>query len=540
MSTLEKTANMSYNSIARENLLSSLTKAVVLLRSRLRLLLIGIISEFLYFFYLLYNFPLMRYFQKRIFIENITKFSRVSFFTFLIAFSILFILFGLAWWEAHKFRDQATLWIILGFGGIFALTTIFVYPLTSPDIFTYIVRSLVMMQYHTNPITTPPVQFAKDPLMHMAGANITLSSPYGPLCVFIQALPVVIAGRNLLASLLLTKIMFSTTFIASAFFVYKILSQIAPRFALSGTLALAWNPFTLFEYSVNSHNDIAMMFFVILAVFALLKERPVWAMTLITASALIKFASIVLIPLFFIYSFSHQSTLQKRILYIIDASIISLALIINSFAPFWIGPQTFGRFFEQIKNQRYSFSAFLYYSSSGSISSNQANMIGWTFFGACFLYSLWLSSKDFSSLLKGCCITMFAFLGLSATYNQVWYLIWPFALAVLVPQTWIGLATIFPLYVATVEQPIDGYIVGWGVHRSFTVATVNIIVYLAIFFPPVLFLSVSRFRQIFLQLTSCSYSDIKTGFFLSRMRPVAVRHQQESIKAILPQSTKYQ
>ncbi len=501
--------------VTREWVRSSPTKLAIVLRSRLWLLLVGIISELLYFFYLLHDFPLTRYFGQRTFIEIITRYSRSSFLTFLIAFSILFVLFGLAWWQVRIFQDRATLWIILGFGGIFALTTIFVYPITSPDLFTYFVRSLVMIQYHINPIIIPPVQLNNDPLMQLAGANITLSSPYGPLGILLQALPIVITGRNILASLLLYKLLFSALLLATAFLVYKILSQIAPKFALAGALAVAWNPFVLFEYSINGHNDIVMMFFVVLAIFTLLKEHPVWALTLLTASALIKFASLVLIPLFLIYSLVHQPTLQKRILYTIDAGIISLSLIINCFAPFWAGPQTLNRFFKQIQGHRYSFSAFVYSISSGSTSFQLAELIGWVLFGICFVYALWLSSKDFSSLLKGCCLTMFALLLFSATYTQVWYLIWLFALAVLIPQRWIVLAAIVPLYAATLEQPFDGYIFGWGANRSFSVATVNIIVYLVIFSPPVLFLLASWVRKIVLQSRSPALKPMLLMFILN-------------------------
>jgi len=87
--------------------------------------------------------------------------------------------------------------------------------------------------------------------------------------------------------------------------------------------------------------------------------------------------------------------------------------------------------------------------SAGGISFKESQVIGWALFGICFLYALWLCTKDFSSLLKGCCLTMFAFLPLKChTYTQVWYLIWPFALAMLVPETWLLLAAILPLYAA--------------------------------------------------------------------------------------------
>src|SRR5262249_30986098 len=150
------------------------------------------------------------------------------------------------------------------------------------------------------------------------------------------------------------KFTFSTILIFEAFFIYKILSHIAPRFALSGALALAWNPFALLEYSANSHNDIVMMFFVILAAFVLIKKYHVWALTLITASALVKFASLPLIPLFFFYSFIHQPTWKKKLVYTLESTVASLLLLCATFIPFWAGSQTFQRFLNQTQGQLYS------------------------------------------------------------------------------------------------------------------------------------------------------------------------------------------
>ena len=288
-----------------------LRNLVMWVRSHLWLLLLGIISELMYFYYLLHNFPVTGYYYRLDTMGGIAGFTHTGFLIYLMAFSFLFILFGFAWWEARRFQDRSILWIILGFGGIFALTTIFVYPVIAIDLFNYIVQSLVLVQYHANPIVTPPAQFPKDPLMQLAGGYFNAPSPYGPLGQLIDSLPVAIGGRNILASLLLLKLMFSAMLITSAFFVYKILSLIAPKFALPGALALAWNPFALFEFSVNGHNDIAMMLFIILAVLALVKEHHVWALMLLTASALVKFSSLPLIPLFFIYSSIHQPTTQK-------------------------------------------------------------------------------------------------------------------------------------------------------------------------------------------------------------------------------------
>ncbi len=156
-----------------------LTKLVALLRSHRWLFLLGTISELIYFFYLLRGFPLTSYFQKLTDIGAITGYSHKGFLTFIIAFSFLFVVFGLAWWEAHRFQDRVTLWIILGFGGIFVLTTIFVYPVTAVDIFNYTIQSLIMVQHGANPMITPPTHFPQDPLMKLAGYWINTSSTFG-------------------------------------------------------------------------------------------------------------------------------------------------------------------------------------------------------------------------------------------------------------------------------------------------------------------------------------------------------------------------
>ena len=54
-----------------------------------------------------------------------------------------------------------------------------------------------------------------------------------------------------------------------------------------------------------------MMLFVLLAILALVYDRLVLAFALIVTSALVKFATLPLLPLFFIYGIAHQPTYAK-------------------------------------------------------------------------------------------------------------------------------------------------------------------------------------------------------------------------------------
>jgi len=182
-----------------------------------------------------------------------------------------------------------------------------------------------------------------------------------------------------------------------------------------------------------------------------------------------------------------------------------LSLLLATFKPFWEGSQTLQRFLNETQGQLYSFSMFLQDLSSQIISFKQATQAGWFIFGICFFYALCLSLTDISRMIKGCAITMFALLAFSATYIQPWYLIWPFVLAILIPRTEVSLAAILLLYAATLVELVHAYIFPWGAYNDPNAfAIVNSVAYFIIFFPPMLFLLVSRFRQIFSQSPSPS------------------------------------
>src|SRR6266702_5515453 len=216
--------------------LNALPRAYTFLSARLALVLIGVSCEAFYFLYFVRQFPLLRYYNQLTEIGILTDHSLNGFLTFSTVLTVLFVLFGLAWWRAHQLQDRGTLWLIFGFGAIFALTMVFVYPFTAIDVYTYIANSLVLVQYHQNLMIVPPSNFANDPLMRLAGGWIWLPAPYGPLGLLIDATPTFLVVRNLLANVILLKGFFSCLILLEAFLVYKILSHLMPRIAISGAL----------------------------------------------------------------------------------------------------------------------------------------------------------------------------------------------------------------------------------------------------------------------------------------------------------------
>src|SRR6266550_1562930 len=172
-------------------------KVLSFIRSRLLLIILGMGCEALYILYFVRIFPLLQYYPALHDITAMVGHTHTAFATYIVVFSILFAFFGFAWWETRYYNDRATLYLILGFGGLFALTMAFVYPITAIDVYDYIAESLVLVQYHANPITIPAATYAShDPFITSVGGWTYYGAPYGPLGLIIDAMPTQIVGRN--------------------------------------------------------------------------------------------------------------------------------------------------------------------------------------------------------------------------------------------------------------------------------------------------------------------------------------------------------
>ena len=113
-------------------------KALTFIRSRLLLIILGMSCEAFYILYFVHYFSLFRYYQDLHDITYMVGTTHAAISIFFMVFTTLFAFFGLAWWETRHFTDRATLYLILGFGGLFAFTMALVYPITAIDIYNYI------------------------------------------------------------------------------------------------------------------------------------------------------------------------------------------------------------------------------------------------------------------------------------------------------------------------------------------------------------------------------------------------------------------
>jgi hypothetical protein len=461
-------------------------RAAAFLSARGALLTVGAAMEAVYLLYFLRRFPLLaNYPGPYQDMGQMTGHSHTAFWGFIIAIALLFALLCFGWWEVRNAADRATLWLILGVGAVLAVTMVFVYPISALDIFAYVDYNLVLTQYHHNPLFTPPAAFPGDPLMALSDGWAPVPAPYGPFGILLTAIPTMLAGRNVLVTLILLKLLFSGMTLGSAFAVYRILMRVRPAQALSGALLVAWNPLILFETSANGHNDMAMVLVAMIGLMLLasgdLRAGPV----VILGSTLVKFATGLLLPLAVLYALSRYRTWEERARYCAVTGAAMLGLVVVAYAPFWAGPDTV---LNSIKFQNgrylYSFSTLAHNLVLSAVTLNLGALIGRLLFLPVYLYACWLAVRDLERLLLACYIAVFGFLALANTNFLFWYGVLPLTLAAAVPSLAVRFSAIVMGYAIELAAALNIFVWVWIGVTEDTFRPIDNISYLIIFVVP--------------------------------------------------------
>lgn len=305
-----------------------------------KILITGIVSEFLYLC-LLFIDPLRRYWGD----NSLTLTSNNLYF---LICGILLTLFYFYFKTSCFQFDPKSFRLALIFFGIFSLTNLFSYPLTSIDIFTYMHTSRVLSVHHQNPYIHNFNEYPTDTLApQIKNCWSDKPTPYAPLFTILSSILSFLGQSNLYLSLYLFKIFFIALNILSLFLVYKITHDYKISFLY------AWNPLLLFEFGINGHNDIVSIFLLLTALFFAQRKNLnnyLLAIIFIMLSALIKYVTAILLPIAFIFFFKNLEKKSEKIKFFIWSIIVSLLITVAFYLPFWTGTEIFSRLFSQASN----------------------------------------------------------------------------------------------------------------------------------------------------------------------------------------------
>jgi hypothetical protein len=303
--------------------------------------------------------------------------------------------------------------------------------------------------------------------------------------MLIDAIPAVVTG-GLLGNLLILKLLFSAMALGAAYTVYRIVDDVQPNYALGGALLVAWNPLILVEVSANGHNDVVMMLLALVACLAMVRQRLMLGPLFLVLSALVKYVTLLLLPLFLIYALRRQPTRRKQVTYVATTSLWSVAIAAVAYAPFWHGTATLKNL--TLQNERYADSLSIVLSHLlPAVTLDQAAFLGSLLFVPLFLAAVWLASGNVEDLFRGCFLATFGLLALATTNVKSWYAIWPVLLAATVPRFAERVTVVLLSCGRTLAVALPAYLLIWlGADKAGSQALSNSLSYVVTFVPATL------------------------------------------------------
>lgn len=168
---------------------------------------------------------------------------------------------------------------------------LFSYPaILSYDIFNYLATAKVTFFYVENPYLVMPVEFLNDTmLMYTRAAN--KYALYGPSWIILTSVPFFLSFGNILFQILLLKVLVAVFYIGTLFVLYRLTKN------YYSVVFFGLNPLVVIETFVSGHNDIVMVFFMLLGLYLLKEKRVASSFISLFVSIFIKFASVFLLPI---------------------------------------------------------------------------------------------------------------------------------------------------------------------------------------------------------------------------------------------------
>lgn len=207
-------------------------------------------------------------------------------------------------------------------------------PLTSTDVFYYIGTGWSEAHYGINPYYTTVDELmasseeaANDSiLLKMKGVWSNQTIVYGPIWPFICKILSGLSMGNLSVALYIYKLFNVILHLANTYLVYRITKN-KKKFALMYGL----NPLVLFEGIVNVHNEILVIFFILLGLYFFVRKKniPLTIVFFAFATA-IKYFAMLLLPFIILYYYRKEK-ISKKVLYSFLWAILFIVVLVGCY-----------------------------------------------------------------------------------------------------------------------------------------------------------------------------------------------------------------
>ena len=391
--------------------------------------------------------------------------------------SVAFISVGLLYFvglrAAHQTAGKTAWMIVIGGTLAFIIMFLFMAPVDARDIYDNIFHGRILGVYGANPFRDLISAFPHDPLSQYPYWKNSPSA-YGPLWETLAGITAWLAGDGIITNILAFKILPGVFHLASIAVVVSFLRRTQPQQALSGALLLGWNPVVLYETWGNGHNDIAMIFWVLLAALLISQKQYSFGTLSLIAGTLIKFIPVLLIPAAMLIGYHSLENIKSRFWFIVKTSLAGAFLIMIAYVPFWNGMATFS-VARRMQMFTTSIPAVMYRILKPALGwSEAARLVSLGALGLLAIFTLIQilraqkqeSTKDF---LQTTFNILAFYLLVTCLWFQQWYGIWLISLAPLLPVRSRRFALVFGYWVLSKQLIFVQLIIPAMSHKPETV-----------------------------------------------------------------------
>ncbi len=282
------------------------------------------------------------------------------------------MIYGALFFLSYKIiqANRGRFWVLSGIGILFRLIFIGLLPNLSQDFYRFIWDGRLIIQGINPYLFTPEsllgdsslilemtinqAQELYDGMGVLNGSHYSNYPPVNQLCFAIAAL---FAGKSILSSVMIMRIIIILADIGILYFGRKLLKSLG-----QDPHKIFWyflNPFIIIELTGNLHFETVMLFFLIWSLYLLHQKKWMWAALLLGISVSVKLIPLLFLPLFYQWFSSIE---KKGVLKLISFYSIVLGTVIISFFPFYTNQfvfnfaETIGLWF-----QHFEFNASIYY-----------------------------------------------------------------------------------------------------------------------------------------------------------------------------------
>ncbi len=249
----------------------------------------------------------------------------INAFLFFILFTAIFLLYFFVLKKHNKIlksKKQIFTLIIIA-----SLLFMIIIPYTSTDVYSYIANGWSSAHYKENPYYISTGEIAQkngvsDPMFNkVANCWRFEKVVYGPAWTIICTALSWLSFGNIDIALLIFKLANLAVHIINCILIYKITKK--NLFVVLYGL----NPFILFEGLTNVHNDIFIVLFILLALYAVIKKKNLFiAVACIAVATAIKYLAILILPFVILYAVKDKK-IKDRIKCCIWCGIEYIAII---------------------------------------------------------------------------------------------------------------------------------------------------------------------------------------------------------------------